>query len=48
MNTNIANYKLIEYFEDGTFKEYSYILPKDYQEIRNKDDKVLLSQEQHN
>lgn len=48
MNTNIANYKLIEYFEDGTFKEYSYILPTDYQEIKNKNNEVLLSQDQHN
>ena len=48
MNTNIANYKLIEYFEDGTFKEYSYILPTDYIEIKDKNDKIQLSQDQHN
>jgi len=43
MNSEIINYKLISYNENGSLKEYNYILPTDYEEIKDKEDKVLLS-----
>lgn len=48
MNSEIINYKLVSYDENGVLKEYDYILPTDYEEIKDKEDKILLSQEQHN
>jgi len=43
MNSEIINYKLVSYDENGVLKEYDYILPTDYEEIKDKEDKILLS-----
>ena len=48
MNSEIINYRLVSYDENGVLKEYDYILPADYEKIKDKEDKILLSQEQHN
>lgn len=47
-NTIVASYKLISYNESKKKTEYTYIFPNNYPAIKNKEDKIVITEEEHN
>ena len=46
-NTDLLIYKLNSYDSQGNKKEFNYSIPNDYSEIKDSEDKILISKEEH-
>lgn len=46
-NTDLLIYKLNSYDSEGNKKEYNYSIPNNYSAIKDLEDKVLISEEEH-
>lgn len=47
-NTIVASYKLISYNESKKKTEYNYVFPNNYPAIKNKNDEIVITEEEHN
>lgn len=47
-NTIVASYKLISYNESKKKTEYNYVFPNNYPAIKNKNDGIVITEEEHN